>query len=79
VPDPTADASREDTRPFERSEAPYVECPRCDKKTFVADYFEHGVGSEIECDHCGAMLECIEEERPVVWTWQTKAAPEAPK
>jgi ribosomal protein S27E len=61
---------------FERSEAPHVECPRCNKETFVADYFEHGVGSEIECDHCGAMLKCIEEERPVVWTWQLKEVTE---
>lgn len=65
---------------FERSEAPHVTCPRCDRETFVADYFEHGVGSEIECDHCGAMLECIEEERPVVWTWRAKGTEsEAPK
>lgn len=54
---------------------PYVRCPACQHLFYLADAFERGQGSTVECPNCSIELECVETEISRRWRWEACGYP----
>ena len=50
--------------------APDVECPACGKEFSVRDSADVAVGTVEDCPHCGALLQCSDQEWVRWWRWK---------
>ena len=64
---------REQARKARWTDVAEAFCTACEREFHVSDDFETRVGAEEQCPHCGATMECVDEELTRRWVWHERA------